>query len=315
MRRYIVLLVALAVVLTACAGGSNTVVATVNGTDVTVDDVRALRPDTEAVATEQFTSDLQLLVVNELVRTGAEVLGITVTADEIATELAVIIEQIEAPNPSTGETTTWEQFMEDQNLSDVIVDLAIEQQVLNEELVAYFSETIEVSEEEIEAQFNIEQQSRSEVCASHILLEDEETANEVLALALADGADFAALAVEHSTDPAGPNGGVLGCASPATYVPEFGIATLEAELNVPYGPVQSQFGYHIILVTAREIPVLEDIREELAETVRVGAANGAVTDWFVDLVNGAEVTIAPEYGTWEDTGSGVFGVVAPIPSS
>lgn len=315
MRRFIVLIAALAVVLTACSGGSNTVVATVNGTELTLDDVRALRPDTEAVATEQFTSDLQLLVVNELVRTGAEALGITVTDEEISAELAIIIEQIEAPNPSTGETTTWGQFMEDQNLSDAIVDLAIEQQVLNEELVDHFSQTIDVSDEEIEAQFNIEQQSRSEVCAAHILLEDEETANEVLELALAEGADFSALAVEHSTGPTGPTGGVLGCASPSNYVPEFGIATLQAELNVPYGPVQSEFGYHIILVTAREVPVLEDIREELAETVRVGAANGAVTDWFIELVNSAEVTITPEYGTWEDTGTGVFGVVAPNPNS
>lgn len=315
MRRFIVLLAALAVVLTACAGGSNTVVGTVNGTDITLDDVRGLRPDTDSVSVEQFTSDLQLLIINELVRTGAADLGVTVTEEDIATELDNLIAQIETPDPTTGETLTYEEFKADQNLSDVIVDLALEQQVLSEELIEHFSETVEVSEEDIEAQFNIEQQSRSEVCAAHILLEEEETANEVLALALEEDADFSALAEEYSIGPTGPTGGVLGCASPANYVPEFGIATLQADLNVPYGPVQSEFGYHIILVTAREVPVLEDIRDELAESVSVGAANQAVSDWFIDLVNSADVTITPEYGTWEDTGTGVHGVVAPDPNA
>ncbi len=315
MRRFIPLLAAMALALTACAGGSNTIVATVNGVDISLNDVRELRPDTDSVGADQFASDLQLLVVNQIVREGAGALGITVTTEEIAEELALIVDQIEAPDPSTGATMTFEEFMSQQNLSDAIVDLAIEQQVLNEELVAHFSDTIEVSEEEIEAQFNIEQQSRSEVCASHILLEDEATADEVLELALADGADFSALANEYSTGPTGPTGGVLGCASPANYVPEFGIATLLAELNVPYGPVQSEFGFHIILVTAREVPVLEDIRAELAATVRAGAANGEVSAWFISLVNEAAVTIEAEYGSWVDSGGGVPGVVAPAPNA
>lgn len=315
MRRILALIAVLAVVLTACAGGSNTIVATVNGIDISMDDVRGLRPDTDSVGADQFASDLQLLIVNQVVRDGAAELGIVVTAEEIAADLAVIIEQIEAPDPSTGATLSFEDFMAQQNLSDAIVDLAIEQQVLNEELVAYFSESVEVTEEEIEAQFNIELQSRSEVCAAHILLDDEETANMVLDLALAEGADFGALAGEYSTGPTGPTGGVLGCASPANYVPEFAIATLEADLNVPYGPVQSEFGYHVLLVTQREVPVLEDIREELASTVRTAGANGAVTEWFVDLINSAVVTIDAKYGSWADSGSGVFGVVAPAPSA
>ncbi len=289
------------------------VVATVNGSEVTLDDVRTLRPDTDAVSTDQFAQDLQLIIVNNIVRGGASDLGIEVTGEELTAQIDEIIAQITAPNPQTGESISWDDFKAQQNLSDPIVDLAVEQQLLNEELIEYFGETIEVSEEDIEARYNIEQQSRSEVCSAHILLEDEETADEIYALAIEDGADFAALAIEHSTGPSGPNGGDLGCTSPSSYVPEFGAATLLAGLNVPYGPVQSQFGWHIILVTDRTVPELEDVRDELVDTVRSQEASGAVTDWFLEQINGAEVTIDEEYGTWADNGTGAFSVVPPTP--
>lgn len=313
MRRLVLLLAISSLALAACAESGSVVVATVNGTEVSLDDVRTLRPDTDAVSTEQFVVDLQLIIVNEIVRLGADGLGIEITPDELTAEIDEIIAQITAPNPQTGESISWDDFKVQQNLSDPIVDLAVEQQLLNEELVEHFSQTVEVSEEDLEAQFNIEQQSRSEVCSSHILLEDEETADEIYELTLAEGADFAAIAVEHSTGPSGPTGGDLGCTSPATYVPEFGAATLLAEIDVPYGPVQSQFGWHIILVTERTVPAFEDVRDELADSIRSQQASGAVTEWFLEQVNGADVTIDPEYGAWEDTGTGAFTVVPPSP--
>jgi parvulin-like peptidyl-prolyl isomerase len=312
-RRLVLLLAISSLALAACTDAGSAVVATVNGTEVTLDDVRTLRPDTDAVSTDQFAQDLQLIIVNNIVRDGAEDLGIQVTAEELTAEIDQIIAQITSPNPQTGESISWDDFKVQQNLSDPIVDLAVEQQLLNEELIAYFGDTVEVSDEEIEDRYNIEQQSRSEVCSSHILLEDEETADEVYALTLEEGADFAALAVEYSTGPSGPTGGDLGCTSPSSYVPEFGAATLLAELGVPYGPVQTQFGWHVILVTDRTIPELEDIREELADTVRQQGASGAVTDWFLEQINGAEVTIDAEYGSWEDTGTGAYTVVPPSP--
>ena len=313
MRRLVLLLAISSLALAACAESGSVVVATVNGTEVSLDDVRTLRPDTDAVSTEQFVVDLQLIIVNEIVRLGADGLGIEITPDELTAEIDEIIAQLTAPNPQTGESISWDDFKVQQNLSDPIVDLAVEQQLLNEELVEHFSQTVEVSEEDLEAQFNIEQQSRSEVCSSHILLEDEETADEIYELTLAEGADFAAIAVEHSTGPSGPTGGDLGCTSPATYVPEFGAATLLAEIDVPYGPVQSQFGWHIILVTERTVPAFEDVRDELADAIRSQQASGAVTEWFLEQVNGADVTIDPEYGAWEDTGTGAFTVVPPSP--
>ncbi len=84
-------------------------------------------------------------------------------------------------------------------------------------------------------------------CVRHILVEEEETANEVLGL-LNDGGDFATLAGEYSTGPTGPNGGDLGCGPADAYVPEFATAVTEAEIGAFIGPVETQFGFHVILV-------------------------------------------------------------------
>jgi hypothetical protein len=90
------------------------------------------------------------------------------------------------------------------------------------------------------------------VCASHILVADEDTANEVVDR-IDDGDEFAELAAEYSTDTgSAAAGGALPCASLSsfanTYVPEFTTAVIDAEPGDVVGPVESQFGYHVIWV-------------------------------------------------------------------
>lgn len=85
----------------------------------------------------------------------------------------------------------------------------------------------------------------------HILVEDEETANEVLAK-LEAGEDFAELAAEYSTDPGSKDtGGTYGWVARGNFVPEYEEAAFSAELNEPV-IVQSQFGYHVIIVEDRQ---------------------------------------------------------------
>jgi len=114
--------------------------------------------------------------------------------------------------------------------------------------------------------------------ASHILLEDESTANEVLALSQAEGADFAELAREHSTGPSGPNGGDLGWFGQGAMVPEFDSAVQEMEIGEVRGLVQTQFGFHIIkLDDARDyVPSLEELRAEIEENLRSSAIDARI---------------------------------------
>ncbi len=86
----------------------------------------------------------------------------------------------------------------------------------------------------------------------HILVDSEEAANDLLA-ALRAGESFAELAKVSSTDTgSGARGGELGWAAVSNYVTEFADAVTDAPIGEIVGPVESQFGFHIIQVRARE---------------------------------------------------------------
>lgn len=118
-------------------------------------------------------------------------------------------------------------------------------------------------------------------CVSHILLETEADAQAVLDR-LAEGEDFAELAVETSTGPSGPNGGALGCAPSSQYVPPFAEAVDGATIGEYVGPVETQFGFHVLVVTDTEV----DGRTLASELLEV-------------RVSEAVVTVDEKLGTWD----------------
>ncbi|WP_404449087.1 peptidylprolyl isomerase [Sutcliffiella horikoshii] len=129
------------------------------------------------------------------------------------------------------------------------------------------TESVEVSAEEIKEYYD---QMKPEIRASHILVDDVETANEVKKK-LDEGADFAELATEYSTDPgSAPNGGDLEWFGAGVMLPEFEQAAYSLEVNQISEPVQSTYGFHIIKVTdKKEKEPLEDIEAELKEEIRL----------------------------------------------
>ena len=86
--------------------------------------------------------------------------------------------------------------------------------------------------------------------ARHILVATEEACQDLKAQ-IEDGADFAALAAAHSECPSGKEGGELGRFSPGQMVREFDEVVFSAEVGQVHGPVQTQFGYHLIEITER----------------------------------------------------------------
>jgi peptidyl-prolyl cis-trans isomerase C len=135
-------------------------------------------------------------------------------------------------------------------------------------------------------------EGEEEYQASHILMETEDEAREILAL-LDEGADFATLAQEHSTGPSGPRGGDLGWFGKGQMVPDFENAVLSMAPGAYVGPVQTQFGYHLILLRDRRImarPSLEEVRGEL----EVELQNAAVESHLRALMDGADVSLSSD---------------------
>lgn len=90
-----------------------------------------------------------------------------------------------------------------------------------------------------------------QAAARHILVDNEATCNELKAKIEA-GEDFAKLAQDHSKCPSGRNGGDLGTFGPGQMVPEFDKVVFSAPVNEVQGPVQTQFGFHLLEVTQRQ---------------------------------------------------------------
>lgn len=117
--------------------------------------------------------------------------------------------------------------------------------------------------------------------ARHILVETEAEAQDIIA-ALNAGDSFAELAKAVSTDTgSGANGGELGWAPIANYVEPFANAIRDAEVGTFVGPVESEFGFHIIQVRAKE--------NREAEAAQVERANSlALTAWLSQLRTDSE---------------------------
>ena len=86
--------------------------------------------------------------------------------------------------------------------------------------------------------------------ARHILVATEDECN-TLMTQIQDGADFAQVAMAHSSCPSKAQGGDLGQFGPGQMVPEFDKVVFSAPVNEVQGPVKTQFGYHLLEVTSR----------------------------------------------------------------
>ncbi len=90
----------------------------------------------------------------------------------------------------------------------------------------------------------------AKAAASHILVKTEEECSNIKKQ-IEEGSDFAQMAREHSECPSGQGGGELGEFSPGQMVKEFDEVVFSEEVGKVHGPVKTQFGYHLILITGR----------------------------------------------------------------
>ncbi len=242
----------------------DTVVASVNGTDITLGQV--------LVAARQLPAQYQQLppeilfdgVVDQLVQ--QELLAQTVTEEPALLGLV----------------------LENQRRS-ILANSALEEVTANA-----------VTEEAVQAAYDAafgDFQGGTEWNASHILVESEEQAQSVVER-LNAGEDFATVAQELSTDPgSGPNGGELGWFGPGMMVPQFEEGVSALQPGQVSAPIQSDFGWHVIRLNEtrpQEAPALDQVRGELEGQVQ----QEAIEAYIADLEAQGQVT-RPEAGQFD----------------
>lgn len=218
--------------------GADAVLATVNGTDITVGHLIAmlqmLPPQYQDLPDEVlFDGMLEQLVQQQVLATAAE---------------GDITRQMEFGLENERRAFLAAMYMDDVAMADL-------------------------SQEELQAEYDAVYGSAEPVIeynAAHILVGTEEEA-QALITALSEGADFAELAEESSIGPSGPNGGALGWFSAGMMVPEFEQAVIALQPGEVSAPVETQFGWHVVLLNeTREqaAPTLDQVAAELEEGLR-----------------------------------------------
>jgi parvulin-like peptidyl-prolyl isomerase len=172
--------------------------------------------------------------------------------------------------------------------------LLFEQQVLRQH-VAEAVVSQEVTDEQLRQVYDQRLLEFSQVHVAHILVRTEAEAERLAKQATPQ--NFGDLARQHSLDTqSAPNGGDLGPQRAVDLVEPFARATLRIPVGEVGGPVETEFGFHLIHVIARQALSFEEARPQL-----VGELRGQVfTDWLLERVARAEIRVNPRYGYFDE---------------
>ncbi|HSJ49142.1 MAG TPA: peptidylprolyl isomerase [Gammaproteobacteria bacterium] len=241
---------------TASAADTSPVLATVNGVPITQNTLNFHKQQRNARRPGEPIEDEQLLqeIINlELMHQEAQKSGID-TRPEIAIQLA-------------------------HQRRGFLASVAVQQ----------YSADNPVTEDAIRALYDEHFGSADqEFKARHILVETEDQAREIIT-ALDGGGDFAALAKERSTDPMGANGGDLGWFAPGQMVKPFAEAAAQLETGqYTKDPVQTQYGWHVILLEDRR-ETTPPAYEEMHEQLRMMAQNQQLQQYLEKMQQDASI--------------------------
>lgn len=233
------------------------------------------------------------LVSIEIAKAYAQEHNITVSDKEVDQELAKLKEQVGDQARSSGQDVSnqeaYEQALKQNNITEEQLREDIRENLPVQEVQERVAGEAEPSDEEIqnyyeknkEAQFTTPEQR----CVRHILFnKDQKEKAEDVKQQLENGGDFAKLAKENSQDPgSAAQGGDLGCLGKGETVPEFEQAAFGAERGEIVGPVQTEFGYHILQVTdvkPEQTRSLQEVESQIRAQLASEKQSEAFTKWI-----------------------------------
>ena len=262
-------------------------VARVNGVDIPRDSFKVQLERTQArfkragrevspqLETRLKENLIRKMIDDELISQKAKSEKITVSAEELGNKLT------EHKNRFGKDEKAFQSFLQRTNQSEADVKRDLERNLLRDKLFSKLMEGGEPTEDDAKAYYEKNRDKytqKEQVQASHILLKvakdapaKDKKAKMKLAKSLVKkakkkNADFAALAREHSEGPTKSRGGDLGKFSRGRMVKAFEEAAFTAKAGSVVGPVETQFGYHVIKVMEK-FPARERTFEEVSDSV------------------------------------------------
>ncbi|HYF81926.1 MAG TPA: peptidylprolyl isomerase [Clostridia bacterium] len=221
------------------------------GTDVWEQEVDGRKFDD--VAREKL---LDMLIDEKLQMKKAAELGITVTDDEVNSE-------VEKAKKYFDSEEKFNEFLKGQSMDLEYFKQSVKKELTVNKLTDKLTGNIAVTDEEVKAYYDTHQNEFLSVKASHILLDTKEEAEKMLVRVKA-GENFNELAKQNSKDPsAKENGGDLDYFRHGDMVEPFEKAAFALKPGEISEIVQTDFGFHIIKVEDSKLDKFEDVKEQL----------------------------------------------------
>ncbi len=294
------------IALSACAPVPGGVAATVNGTRITEEFIgnlvagereRLAATGLQGRALQTQLGDYQRatlgqIILGEILEQEADTRGIGLTQEE-ADELW------ETQVTLSGSLEELQARLAELGLSEEQARRQLVQGELITRLQADVRAAIVVTDEDVQALYDSRATQWITRTISHIAVETEDEAQDVLDR-LDAGEAFEDLAEELSIDTeTGPLGGGLGAQPRGTYPVEFDDAVWTAEIGEVVGPIQTNFGVHVVLVEAETERSLEDVREQLEQEIRGGLFQEQFSGLIAALLAESDVKLDGRYGEWD----------------
>jgi foldase protein PrsA len=248
------------------AGKTSGVAATVNGEEITCDQINKLYATVPEELKATYTKEVLLNQTISDVVIKQEIIRRNITIDD-----AYLNEMIVNIKSQFSDEDQFNQALKAQSLTYQEFSEQLSLKLRLNKMLEMDIPELKVNESEIKAFFNKNKASLDtpeQIRASHILVNTSEEAEKIIAM-LKSGADFASLAKNFSIDTgSAASGGDLGYFSKGAMIPEFENASFGLELGEISAPVKSRFGYHIIKVYDRKpakAAVLDDNMKALID--------------------------------------------------
>lgn len=234
----------------------NKLVAVVNGKEITQGDVLKFLNDLGPQVAMQFQSPD----------------GIKRVIDELVNQELLYLEAVE------------NKIEKDEEFQDILNQTKIT--LLKSYALGKLINEEEVTETEVEEFYNEHRDHYKKpetVVASHILVDNEEKAQEILK-EIEEGLSFEEAASKYSSCPSKEQGGNLGEFGKGQMVPEFEAKAFEMEINTISEPVKTQFGYHIIKLNGKNPSRVRDL-EEVKDEIYQQALRLKQQEKYLDKIN------------------------------
>jgi len=296
---------ALIVLSASCAGESDPT--TVDGIETTSDDFAALHIDVDDLDEDERAGSMLLLILREAFGARAEGdLGVAVDEADVD---AAYQEQVNRYEGRGGIDTV----LEASNQTPARVRIEAELDTIRDAVGAHLVRS-ESAEFDLDLAYETYLLSQAEVCVRLIQLASGPEFDVALSR-LDAGEEFADVARDISIDPfVGREDGVgaggdVGCSAPNALPGGLDVATLEAPLDEPTGPVIADTGLYLVVVYDRTAPDLATVRDDVVELAVETQGPQLFRLWAVDVLQTIDVDLDGEFGAW-----GMLPETDPVPT-